>query len=220
MTKEKTKTEILNQTLDETEKLIQSTMQSRRSEIRKLTDRITAEKSRKRIAEQKAADSEDPEEIQKQAAEAQSAGALISVLENRLADTNGQELITPEEYNRVTREVLSAFEGERLDAYSRLRELAEQMQQIGQELTEAQNRSNLMLRSLQMDLNGNREIEKVNYAGRVFRTKEAHSVDVRGLIGWAEKAVNDYQYTGQAPDRGTPGKVWGLGSRGRGQADF
>lgn len=208
---EKTKFEILNEVLESNEILIRDSVLNRRSEIQKLTARIAAEQSRKEAAERKAAEAESDSEMIKQAAEAQSAGTLISLLEKRIEETNGQELISPEKYSEAVSQIRSSFEGARLEAVSKLRELAEEMDRIGQELTTVQNRTNAVLKSLQVDLNGNRPTAHINYAGRTYVAAEAHSVNVQGLILWASEAVHNHQYTGQSPANGFPGKVLGRG---------
>lgn len=189
----------LNALLKSTDEQMEQTIRERDDEVKKFTARIRAEEDRKRRAEKNAAEalgSDDESQFLKQSSEAQSAEALIGLIEKRRSEAQSAELITPEEYQSKVEEILTAFEAEKADANERLRELAEQMQKIGVELADAQSRTNNTLRDLQHKLNQDRQSSHRNQYGTFYKSADPHSVNVSGLIQWAMKACEDFQYSG------------------------
>ena len=189
----------LNELLESTDEQIEQAIRDRESEIRKLTVRIRAEEDRKSKAEKNAAEalgSNNESQFLKQSAEVESAGVLIGMIEKRRSELQSAEMITPEDYQMKVEEILTAFEAEKADANERLRELAEQMQKIGIELSDAQIRTNSTLKDLQHKLNQDRQSSHKNQYGTYYKSADPHSVSVSGLIQWAMKACEDFQYSG------------------------
>ena len=207
MNEQKTLTEIL----DDADQMIRSKMEQRTYEIHKLRDRISAENARKKKAEDSAtaALTEGNEsQFSKQTADAQSAAALIGMIENRIKSVEEQDLISPEELESVTRQIISAFDAERISANSKLRKLAEEMDQIGKDLTEIQSRTNEILRRIQHDLNRDREIQHRNNHGTYYKSADPLSVTASNLIYWSGVAVRDFNYSGTLVKQD---KIWGRG---------
>lgn len=145
----------MNQIFEQAEARMNEIKRGRDSKVAATQKKLTEARAAVTQAEaaiEKAAEKEDVKAYQKAKTERADALSAVELFERRLSTLKNEPLITEEEYKKTSSELMRAIAAEDEEAFAKLEQLAQQMQEIGDDLQGVINLGNRLLARWQHDI--------------------------------------------------------------------